>query len=120
MKSRSSVVKRQGHAFMPSVAPALFLLLALSVVPTLASPAYLDKSFASEVFGAPRHFRIFLPPRYDSSEARYPVIYYFHGHSDRYTLEHYDNGEDTVPKIAKFVADNDVIVVAIDGYVKEH
>jgi poly(3-hydroxybutyrate) depolymerase len=105
---------------MPSIAPAVFVLVALSVIPALARPAYLDGTFASEVFGASRDYRIFLPPRYDSSEAQYPVIYYFHGHSDRYTLEHYDNGQDTVPKIAKFVANNDVIVVAIDGYVKEH
>ncbi len=48
---------------------------------------------------------------------RYPVIYYFHGHSDRYTLEKYDNGQDTVPKIAAFVAAHDCIVVAADGYV---
>ena len=97
---------------MAVMAPALFVLLALSVVPALARPAYLDESFASDVFGTPRNCRIFLPPRYDSSEARYPVIYYFHGHSDRYTLEHYDKGEDTVPKITKFVANNGVIVVA--------
>jgi pimeloyl-ACP methyl ester carboxylesterase len=45
------------------------------------------------------------------------VIYYFHGHSDRYTLEKYDEGHDTVPKIAAFVAAHDVIVVAADGYV---
>ena len=30
---------------------------------------------------------------------RYPVIYYFHGHSDRYTVEKYDNGTDTIPKM---------------------
>ena len=47
----------------------------------------------------------------------YPVIYYFHGHSDRYTLEAYDKGLDTVPKIVNFVRNHDVIVVAVDGYV---
>ena len=104
---------------MHPITPVLIALLSLSVVRAIANPAYLDESFASEVFGEPRNYRIFLPPSYDSNEARYPVIYYFHGHSDRYTLEHYDKGEDTVPKIAKFVANNDVIVVAIDGYVKD-
>ena len=39
---------------------------------------------------------------------RYPVIYYFHGHSDRYTVEKYDNGTDTIPKMAAFVSKNDV------------
>jgi pimeloyl-ACP methyl ester carboxylesterase len=45
------------------------------------------------------------------------VIYYFHGHSDRYTLEKYDNGTDTIPKMADFVAHHDAIVVSVDGYV---
>jgi len=31
-----------------------------------------------------------------------------------------DDGEDTIPKIVRFVADHDVIVVAVDGYVAEH
>src|SRR5262249_38296292 len=68
-------------------------------------------------FHESRNYRIFLPHKYSASDTRYPVIYYFHGHSDRYTLEHYDKGLDTVPKIAAFVAAHDVIVVAADGYV---
>ena len=78
---------------------------------------YFDKTHASVVFGEDRHYRIFLPPDYERSPRSYPVIYYFHGHSDRYTLEKYDNGLDTVPKIASFVANHKVIVVAVDGYV---
>jgi len=78
---------------------------------------YFDKTHASVVFGEDRHYRIFLPPDYDRSARSYPVVYYFHGHSDRYTLEKYDNGLDTVPKIASFVANHKVIVVAVDGYV---
>jgi len=90
-----------------------------------ASPTYFDKTFNSNVFDGPRNYRIFLPPNYEadeqeSGENRYPVIYYCHGHSDRYTLERYDDGKDTVPKIVEFVSEHDVIVVAIDGYVKEH
>jgi len=100
---------------------ALFSVAVLSVAAsTTASPAYFDRTFESEVFDGPRYYRIFLPPKYKSGENRYPVIYYCHGHSDRYTLERYDDGKDTVPKIAKFVAEHDVIVVAIDGYVKKH
>jgi pimeloyl-ACP methyl ester carboxylesterase len=78
---------------------------------------YLDRRHDSRVFGEQRNYRIFLPPGYEASSRRYPVIYYFHGHSDRYTLEKYDNGQDTVPKIAAFVAAHQVIVVAPDGYV---
>ncbi|MGO8718691.1 MAG: alpha/beta hydrolase [Acidobacteriaceae bacterium] len=76
-----------------------------------------DETFDSHVFGGIRHYRIFLPADYDSVSTRYPVIYYFHGHSDRYTLEDYDHGEDTVPKICRFVASHPIIVVAWDGYV---
>jgi len=98
--------------------------------PTSANPAtssvsqqhadrqpFIDLTHPSKVFNGPRNFRLFLPPDYATSPQRYPVIYYFHGHSDRYTLEKYDDGKDTVPKIASFVAENPVIVVAVDGYV---
>lgn len=86
-------------------------------VPLLAGPGYLDRTHPSRVFREDRHYRIFLPPGYGEGTERYPVIYYFHGHSDRYTLERYDQGKDTVPKIAAFVAGHPVIVVAADGYV---
>ena len=91
------------------------LLLAL-----LAVTPYQDRTFQSRVFGQERHYRLFLPAGYEKGTERYPVVYYFHGHSDRYTLERYDDGKDTVPKIARFVAANPVIVVSVDGYVAEH
>ena len=78
---------------------------------------FIDATYWSKVFGEQRHYRIFLPPDYNSSNQAYPVIYYFHGSADRYTLEDYDNGTDTVPKIEAFVATHPVIVVAVDGYV---
>jgi hypothetical protein len=82
-----------------------------------AEQPYYDRSHDSRVFGETRRYRLFLPADYLTSSKRYPVVYYFHGHSDRYTLEKYDGGLDTVPKIAAFVAAHDVIVVAADGYV---
>jgi pimeloyl-ACP methyl ester carboxylesterase len=82
-----------------------------------AAAPFLDGTYHSQVFAGVRHYRIFLPHGYEASAQRYPVIYYFHGHSDRYTLEKYDDGKDTVPKIAAFTAQHDVIVVAPDGYV---
>jgi pimeloyl-ACP methyl ester carboxylesterase len=85
----------------------------------LLAPPFSDLTHPSRVFGQPRHYRLFLPASYENSARRFPVIYYFHGHSDRYTLERYDDGKDTVPKILDFVARNDVIVVAVDGYVAE-
>lgn len=97
----------------------LELLLAQALLAPPSPPPFEDRTFASRVFGQQRHYRIFLPPDYHASSRRYPVIYYFHGHSDRYTLERYDEGRDTVPRIARFVAANPVIVVAVDGYVPE-
>src|SRR5438105_12635476 len=95
----------------------LFLLLT-SVLPLAsADRPFYDRKHFSKIFGEDRNYRILLPPDYESSIKRYPVIYYFHGHSDRYTLEKYDDGKDTVPKIGAFVANHDVIVVAMDGYV---
>jgi poly(3-hydroxybutyrate) depolymerase len=90
---------------------------ALLIIPAVAQQPFFDRTHPSKVFGHARNYRILLPPAYESSAKRYPVIYYFHGHSDRYTLEHYDQGKDTIPKMAAFVAKNDVIVVSVDGYV---
>jgi len=77
-----------------------------------------DKTHFSKVFNENRNYRILLPPGYAAAgDKRYPVIYYHHGHSDRYTVERYDEGKDTIPKMAAFVASHDVIVVCVDGYV---
>jgi poly(3-hydroxybutyrate) depolymerase len=91
-----------------------FFLLPCSVA---AQQPFFDRTHPSQVFGEARNYRIFWPPDYASSKQAYPVIYYCHGHSDRYRLERYDEGKDTVPKIAAFVATHPVIVVAVDGYV---
>jgi pimeloyl-ACP methyl ester carboxylesterase len=95
----------------------LSFLLALAVATADAPQPFRDRTHFSRVLGENRNYRIFLPRDYEASNKRYPVIYYFHGHSDRYTLERYDNGTDTVPKIAGWVAGHQVIVVAVDGYV---
>ncbi len=101
---------------MPRIAAVAVLILALAPGGRAWEP-FSDRTHPSKVFGQPRFYRIFLPPSYETSGKSYPVIYYFHGHSDRYTLERYDKGTDTVPKIIRFVAGHDAIVVAVDGYV---
>ncbi len=82
----------------------------------------LDKTHYSTVLGENRSYRIFLPSDYMSHpEKRYPVIYYYHGWSQRYfgSINDYkadegdSNGGDN---IANFVANNAVIVVKPDGY----
>ena len=94
--------------------PSLLLWAAASL---FASQPFFDRTYPSQVFGEARHYRILLPPDYDTSGKPYPVIYYFHGHSDRYTLEHYDQGKDTIPKMVEFVRTHSAIVVTVDGYV---
>src|SRR5882724_6314358 len=45
----------------------------------------IDSQHYSTVFGEIRNFRIFLPPHYfDVPQKRYPVIYFYHGWSQRY------------------------------------
>lgn len=125
MKARShlySVVRNEASAlkrcFRRLAACSIPLLLGLSFpFRAFGRQPFHDRTHHSKVLGEARNYRILLPPDYDTSTKVYPVIYYFHGHSDRYTLEKYDNGTDTLPKMAAFVAGHDVIVVCVDGYV---
>ncbi|MEX2568155.1 MAG: alpha/beta hydrolase-fold protein [Cyclobacteriaceae bacterium] len=82
----------------------------------------LDQSHYSHVFGEFRNYRVFLPAGYQIfPDKKYPVIYYYHGWSQRYfgSIENFkadegdSNGGDN---IANFVANNEVIVVKPDGY----
>jgi len=100
------------------------LVLACVLAAHAAEPIVRDATHESRVFGETRHYRIFLPPDYDTSAKRYPVIYWFHGYSERYNKpvagephRNYDQGEDYEgDTIARFVGDHDVIVVKWDGY----
>jgi hypothetical protein len=82
----------------------------------------LDLKHESKVFGEERNFRVFLPPDYDNSDKRYPVVYFFHGWSERYNKgprgrSGYDSGDEYGgDNIARFVGGNDIIVVKWDGY----
>src|SRR5580765_1122105 len=97
---------------------ALFLLLASSA--SAADALIQDRTHDSQVFGETRNYRIFLPPDYATSGKRYPVIYWFHGYSERYNKpvarepeRNYDQGEGGVyggDTIGRFVGNHDVIV----------
>lgn len=82
----------------------------------------IDSRHYSNVFGEMRNYRIFLPPGYDKNpQKRYPVIYFFHGWSQRYfgitRGSGFDKGDDNNgDNIANFVAEHDVIVVKWDGF----
>src|ERR1041385_4869306 len=101
---------------------ALFLLLAGAA--SAADALIQDRTFESQVFGETRNYRIFLPPDYATSDKRYPVIYWFHGYSERHNQppanskdRNYDQGIDYGgDTIAAFVGSHDVIVVKWDGY----
>ncbi len=105
-----------------------FLALTLTVLLhgislSSAEVRIVDASHYSGVFGENRNYRIFLPSGYEQDTAkRYPVIYFFHGWSQRYFgvtqgrgayEKGGDNGGDN---IASFVEGHDVIVVKWDGF----
>ncbi|HLJ14782.1 MAG TPA: alpha/beta hydrolase-fold protein [Bryobacteraceae bacterium] len=86
-----------------------------------AQATILDRTHYSQIFHETRNYRIFLPPDYESSGKRYPVIYWFHGWSERYNKciegRNYDQGSDYGgDNISNFVGDHDVIVVKWDGH----
>lgn len=78
-----------------------------------AGAIVLDRTHESQVFHETRHYRIFLPPSYESSTERYPVIYWFHGYGERYNRGRGD--DDNPDNLAAFVPTNDVIIVKWDG-----
>ncbi|HVN06602.1 MAG TPA: alpha/beta hydrolase-fold protein [Bryobacteraceae bacterium] len=103
---------------------ARLLCAILAALPLLGAEAIIqDRVQFSQVFEETRNFRIFLPPDYATSGKRYPVIYWFHGWSERYNKpiddppnRNYDTGADYGgDNIANFVATHDVIVVKPDG-----
>jgi len=88
------------------------------------SVTIIDSKHYSNVFGEVRNYRVFLPPGYFSNkDKRYPVIYFYHGWSQRYFgsgpdgYNHFEKGDDNKgDNIAAFVSENEVIVVKPDGY----
>ncbi len=103
---------------------ALALILLATGALHGAEPTILDRTHFRRVFGETRQYRIFLPPNYNSATKRFPVIYWFHGYSERHNKpvtnpphRNYDEGTDYGgDNIANFVSDHEVIVVKWDGY----
>lgn len=102
----------------------LFILACSTSFAQSDEATIIDARHYSHVFGEIRNYRIFLPPGYQKDpQKRYPVIYYFHGWSQRYfgstshTSVGIDKGDDNNgDNIANYVAGHDVIVVKPDGY----
>ena len=75
----------------------------------LIAPLYAQRDFThhSAVFEREKPFRVYLPKDYDSTQKKYPVIYYFHGNKGTHELN--------ISGVADLVAQNDVILVAWNG-----
>ncbi|MCC6265041.1 MAG: hypothetical protein IT169_15820 [Bryobacterales bacterium] len=102
---------------------ALWIVIASVCAFAQAEARILDLKHYSTVFGEERNYRVFLPPDYETSAPeRYPVIYFFHGWSERYYKpprgnSGYDSGDAYGgDNIARFVGAHKVIVVKWDGY----
>ncbi len=102
----------------------LFMILSSGFCIAGSGVTIIDGNHYSNVFGELRNYRIFLPPGYfDHPKKRYPVIYYYHGWSQRYfgDTSHDANGVDKGTdnggdNIENFVKSHEVIVVKPDGY----
>jgi S-formylglutathione hydrolase FrmB len=101
----------------------LLLIFAQSLSAADGEATIIDSRHYSNVFGEVRNYRIFLPPGYSENPGkRYPVIYFFHGWSQRYfgssnPYADYDKGDENKgDNIANFVSKHEVIVVKADGY----
>src|SRR5579863_7618039 len=54
--------------------PQILLALLVAFPPLAAGQPFYDRKHFSKVFGEERNYRILLPPDYDSSAKRYPVV----------------------------------------------
>jgi hypothetical protein len=103
---------------------SLLLLLSVASAAHASEALISDRSHLSEVLRETRNFRIFLPGDYGESGKRYPVIYWFHGYSERHNRpvqgqkdRNYDTGSDYWgDTIGAYVSSHDLIVVKLDGY----
>lgn len=106
-----------------SVISVFLLVFNTSVASDPNGVTIIDSRHYSTVFGEIRNYRVFLPPGYSENPTkRYPVIYFFHGWSQRYfgssdPYGDFDKGDENGgDNIANFVSKNEVIVVKPDGY----
>ena len=75
--------------------------------------AYYDTIYFSNVFGHEKIYRIYLPEGYQTSNKRYPAIYYFHGWGGRYNKD--DNANLAYNKLKGVVDKYQAILVMVDG-----
>jgi S-formylglutathione hydrolase FrmB len=79
--------------------------VAKSVVPATITTI----AFQSESLGEQRFFNVLLPPDYDKSTSRYPVLYLLHGYGDDHTAWSY------MTNLSHYAARYQMIIVMPDG-----
>ncbi len=105
---------------------AFFLMVPYLVGLAQERAEIVDKTHYSEVFGEVRNFRVFLPSGHaEKSEETFPVVYYFHGWSQRYfgslKREQDDLTTLTVDDSLAIMAEmHQVLVVKADGYNRDY
>lgn len=81
--------------------------------------AIIDSKHYSRVLGELRNYRIFLPAGYqENQERRYPVVYFYHGWSQRYFGDYRGTEGEQIDqeRLAEMVSKYQIIVVKPDGY----
>lgn len=97
-------------------------VLGIAACTANAKPVYIvDSMHFSDVFGEYRHYRIFLPSEYYERPNNYPVVYFYHGWSQRYfgSLIRDENNTKNPSEeelISEVVDRYQLIVVKPDGY----
>ncbi len=92
----------------------LLLLPAMSVFARNAQDSgYRDLTHYSKVFGHEKYYRLYLPQGYETSQRRWPVIYFFHGWGGRHFKD--DNARLAYDRIKQLVDKYQVILVMWDG-----
>jgi enterochelin esterase-like enzyme len=75
------------------------------------------ESHFSATMGERRWYRVFLPPDYDTTRDRLPVLYYLHGWGGRVFKEGVPGSHIDLGELERRVARERVIVIATDGQV---
>ncbi len=95
----------------------VLLVVVLSGCDKTGTHPYQDISHFSKVFNRPKYYRRYLPSGYEKTDARFPVIYFFHGWGGRYKSD--DNARLDYDRMQDLVDKYKVILVMWDGNVDE-
>ena len=75
------------------------------------------ESHFSKVFNREKHYTLYLPNGYDTSQKTYPVVYFFHGWGGRYFKD--DSALLEYEMLGDLVDKYQVILIMWDGNIEE-